>query len=246
MPVYNEAGVIADVVAELTRDVLDQLDGAELLMVDDGSTDETPALLDRLALADSRVRVIHAERNRGHGPSLRRAFEESSGEWLFQMDSDGQQLATEVWDLWALRGDADLVVGVRQGRSEGRHRDLVSGAARLANRAVGGGRLRDVNVPFKLIRREVWEDLCGDVPVSPVAPSLLIAVGASVRGWRVAEVEITHLPRRHGTSTVDGRALVRLTLGALRELIGFRRRLSRRAPLAPRSSARSASATPSS
>jgi dolichol-phosphate mannosyltransferase len=234
MPVYNEEGVIADVVHELARDVLDPLDGAEIVLVDDGSTDQTPALLDGLAAEDERVKVIHAERNRGHGPSLRRAFEESRGEWLFQMDSDGQQLAAEVWDLWALREDADLVMGVRTARSEGRHRDAVSAAARWANRLVGGSRLRDVNVPFKLIRREVWEDLAVDVPPVPVAPSLLIAVGASVRGWRVTEVEITHLPRRAGTSTVDPRALARLTWGALRELVVFRVRIGRRAPLAPR------------
>jgi glycosyltransferase involved in cell wall biosynthesis len=244
MPVYNEAGVIADVVAELTRDVVARLDGAEIVMVDDGSTDDTPAILDGLAAEHDHVRVIHAVRNAGHGPSLRAAFEAAEGEWFFQMDSDGQQLAAELWDLWALREQADLVVGVRRGRSEGRHRDLVSAAARAANRVVGGGRLRDVNVPFKLIRREVWEDLSGDVPSVPVAPSLLIAVGASVRGWRVAEVEISHLPRRAGSSTVDLRLLARLTAGALRELIAFRVRLARKAPLAPRSSAsRSASAT---
>jgi dolichol-phosphate mannosyltransferase len=247
MPVYNESGVIADVVAELTRDVLDRLDGTEIVMVDDGSTDGTPAILDRLAAADpERVRVIHAERNAGHGPSLRAAFESAEGEWLFQMDSDGQQVAAELWDLWALRERADLVVGVRRGRSEGRHRDVVSAAARAATRVVGGGRLRDVNAPFKLIRREVWEDLRGDVPAVPVAPSLLIAVGAAVRGWRVAEVEVSHLPRRAGSSTVDLRLLARLTAGALRELIGFRLRLRRRDPLAASApaSSRSASATP--
>jgi glycosyltransferase involved in cell wall biosynthesis len=232
MPVYNEAGVIADVVAELQRDVLARLDGAEIVMVDDGSTDETPAILDRLAADDPRVTVIHAERNQGHGPSLRRAFEQSDGEWLFQMDSDGQQVAAEVWDLWALREAADLVVGVRRGRSEGRHRDFVSAAARWASRLLGGTALRDVNVPFKLIRRELWEDLRPDVPVIAVAPSLLIAVGASVRGWRVSEVEISHLPRRAGNSSVDVPALVRLTVGAFRELIRFRRRIARRAPLA--------------
>jgi hypothetical protein len=60
----------------------------------------------------------------------------------------------------------------------------------------------------------------------------LIAIGARVRGWRVAEVEITHLPRRAGRSTVDLPALARLTFGALRELVGFRVRIGRRAPLA--------------
>jgi dolichol-phosphate mannosyltransferase len=231
MPVYNEAGVIADVVGELGRDVVARLDGAEVVVVDDGSTDSTPAVLDGLAASRAWLTVIHAARNQGHGPSLRQAFEASSGEWLFQMDSDGQQVAGELWDLWALREEADVIVGVRRGRSEGRHRDAVSAFARLAARLAGGGRLRDVNVPFKLIRREVWEDLRGDIPDRPVAPSLLIAVGASVRGWRVAEVEISHLPRRHGSSTVDVPALVRLTMGALRELIRFRRRVRRREPL---------------
>jgi hypothetical protein len=158
------------------------------------------------------------------------AFEESDGEWLFQIDSDGQQLAAEFWDLWALRDRADLALGVRVARNEGLHRTVVSAAARWAGRLVGGGRLRDVNVPFKLFRRSVWEDLRPCVPAVPVAPSLLIAIGASVRGWRVEEVEITHLPRRAGSSTVDVPALVRLTAGALRELVRFRARLRRRAP----------------
>jgi glycosyltransferase involved in cell wall biosynthesis len=232
MPVYNESGVIADVVDELNREVVARMPGAEIVLVDDGSTDGSAAILDGLAEAHPHVLVLHAERNQGHGPSLRMAFERSTGDWLFQMDSDGQQRAVEIWDLWALRERADLVVGVRRGRSEGRHRAFVSLAARLAGRIAGGGALRDVNVPFKLIRRSVWEDLRGHVPARPVAPSLLIAVGARVRGWRVAEVEISHLPRRVGESTVDLRLLAKLTFGALRELVLFRRRLARHAPRA--------------
>jgi dolichol-phosphate mannosyltransferase len=230
MPVYNEAEVIADVVDELTRDVCARLDGAEIVIVDDGSTDGTPAILDGLAADHDHVKVLHAPRNQGHGPSLRMALEESEGEWILQLDSDGQQRALDFWELWALRERVDLAVGVRVGRNEGPHRTLVTAAARWANRLAGGGRLRDVNVPFKLIRRELWHDLRDDIPAVPVAPSLLIAVGASIRGWRVAEVEIAHQPRRAGNSTVDLRALLRLTAGALRELVGFRARLRRRAP----------------
>jgi dolichol-phosphate mannosyltransferase len=232
MPVYNESAVIADVVDELTRDVCARLDGAEIVMVDDGSTDGTPAILDRLAAEHAHVKVLHAPRNQGHGPSLRMALEESEGEWILQLDSDGQQRAMDLWKLWDLRDRADLAVGVRVGRNEGPHRTAVTAAARLAARIAGGGRLRDVNVPFKLIRREVWEDLRDDVPAMPVAPSLLIAIGARVRGWRVVEVEVSHQPRRAGDSTVDVPLLLRLTAGALRELIAFRVRLRGRAPRA--------------
>src|SRR3954453_7007302 len=153
MPVYNEAGVIADVVGELGRDVVARLDGTEVVVVDDGSSDETPAVLDGLAEAHPWLTVIHAARNQGHGPSLRQAFESSAGEWILQMDSDGQQVPGELWDLWALREEADLVVGVRRGRSEGRHRAAVSAFARMAARLAGGGGVRDGDGAFKLIRR---------------------------------------------------------------------------------------------
>lgn len=230
MPVYNEAAVIAGVLEELDRDVASRLPEVEIVMVNDGSTDDTREILDRLAAADSRLVVHHAAANRGHGPTLRRALEASTGDWIFQIDSDGQQVAAEFWELWAHRDEADLVMGVRTRRRGGPHRRMVSAAARAAIRALAGGELRDVNVPFKLIRRAVWNDLAPAIPPSPVAPSLLLAMGASVRGWRVAQVPISHKAREHAPSTVDLRALVRLSAGALREAIGFRRRLARRTP----------------
>jgi glycosyltransferase involved in cell wall biosynthesis len=228
MPVYNEANVIEDVVEELKHDVCSHLYRTEIVLVNDASTDDTAEILDRLANADPRLKVHHAAENGGHGPALRRAFDECSGDWIFQIDSDGQQIAAEFWELWARRGHADLVMGERAIRRNGRHRVVVSAAARTLNRKMGGGNLRDVNVPFKLVHRRVWEDIQQDIPRRPVAPSLLVAVGASVRGWHVDQVAITHLPRRHGPSTVDLKALVRLSFGALTELARFRLRLTRR------------------
>jgi dolichol-phosphate mannosyltransferase len=229
MPVYNEAAVIAEVVHDLVREIGGRLD-VELVLVNDGSTDGTREILDRLAAADERVKVHHAARNGGHGPALRRALEETRGEWIFQIDSDGQQLSAEFWDLWARRDRADLVMGIRKIRRNGTHRVVVSAAARALNRLLGGGDLQDVNVPFKLIRRAVWEDVGPTVPRAPVAPSLLTAVGASLRGWRVEQVPITHLERPHGPSSVNLRKLLVLTSGALVELVAFRVRMARRAP----------------
>jgi glycosyltransferase involved in cell wall biosynthesis len=229
MPVYNEAAVIEGVVTDLLETVCDRLYRAELVVVDDGSSDETPGILDRLAASDSRVKVHHAERNRGHGPTLRTGFERAEGQWIFQLDSDGQQLAAEFWDLWARRADADLVMGMRQISRNGRHRVIVSAFARYANRVLGGGNIRDVNVPFKLFRREVWQDLRDDIPQQPVAPSLLLAVGAAFRGWRIEQVAVSCRPRTHGPSTVNLRALARLSAGAARELVAYRARLARRA-----------------
>jgi hypothetical protein len=124
-------------------------------------------------------------------------------------------------------------MGMRQIRRNGRLRVVVSAAARYINRVIGGGNIRDVNVPFKLISRRLWEDLADDIPKEPMVPSLLIAVGAGTRGWRVAQVSITHLARTHGPSTVDLSRLFRLCTGAVRELAAFRLRLRRREKVAP-------------
>jgi dolichol-phosphate mannosyltransferase len=228
MPVYNEADGIESVVRETAAELLDRLGGAELVLVDDASTDETPAILNRLAAQDDRLKVHRAPRNGGHGPALRRALDESAGDWIFQIDSDGQQLVSEFWKLWERRHDADLVIGKRPIHRNGRHRIVVSAGARYVNRGLGGGNIRDVNCPFKLFRRAVWEDLRDDIPAAPMVPSVLIAFGAALRGWRIAQTGVTSLPRAHGRSTVNVPALVRLSTGAMREVLSFRRRLAQR------------------
>jgi glycosyltransferase involved in cell wall biosynthesis len=227
MPVYNEEAVIADVVEELKRDVCDRLEHAEIVIVNDASTDSTAQILDRLADDDSRVRVHHAEQNGGHGRALRRALDSSTGEWVFQIDSDGQQVPAEFWRLWERRSGADLVMGVRTTLRAGRHRVLVSAGARWINRLIGGGDIRDVNVPFKLISRRLWDSVSPEIPRQSVAPSLLLSVGAGLGGWRIEQVPITHLPRRHGPSSVDLRALVRLSRLALSDVVRFRMRAGR-------------------
>ena len=244
MPVYNEDAVIADVVAELKRDVCDRLEHAEIVIVNDASTDATAEILDRLASEDGRVKVHHAEENGGHGRALRRALDNSSGEWIFQIDSDGQQVPAEFWELWSRRAGADLVMGVRTTLRAGRHRVLVSAGARWVNRAIGGGDIRDVNVPFKLIHRRLWDAVRADIPQQSVAPSLLLSLGAGLGGWRIDQVPISHLPRRHGPSSVDLRALVRLSRLALSDVVRFRLRARRAAPGAARAPSGSVTETP--
>ena len=230
LPVFNEEEVIADVVEELRRDIVDHFEDAEIVFVDDASTDGTPAILDRLAAEDPRIRVIQAEQNKGHGPSVCRALGEATGNWLFQIDSDQQQVPSEFWQLWERREGAGLVMGKRVIRRNGSHRLVISAAARYLNRLVGGGDIRDVNVPFKLIRRSMWEDVSKFLPTDPIQPSLLIALGAAVRNWRVVQVPVTH-KERHGPSRqyVNLGKLARLTARSLAEFGAFRMELARAA-----------------
>ncbi|GAC1523383.1 MAG: hypothetical protein NVS2B6_09150 [Thermoleophilaceae bacterium] len=231
IPAFNEAAVIAQVLEELDRVVAEPLD-AEIVVVDDCSSDGTGEILDRLAAQNPRLSVHHADQNGGHGPSVRRAIDASSGDWIFQVDSDDQFVPSEFWTLWERRERCDLAMGYRATRHDARHRLILSWVLRrLATLVTGGEDIRDVNVPFKLFRRAIWRDLTPAMPAATLIPSVLVAVGAASRGWRLDQVPITHLARTHGPSSLRPLGLARISARALAELAVFRLRVRRMAPL---------------
>lgn len=234
MPVYNEAEVIQSVVGSFVTDVLDKFgDRVEFVVVDDCSTDGTAKLLDGLAARDHRIVVEHSAVNGGHGPSLVRAIELSSGSWIFHADSDGQFVPGDFWALWERREEADLVLGVRAQRNDPRHRLLLTRIVRLGVAALAGRRITDANVPFKLFRRALWDELRPLMPAKTLAPSILLSLGAGARDRRMIEVPVTHLARPHGVSTLRLWRLVRFSLAGLQQMLSFRWQLARPASTTP-------------
>lgn len=226
MPVYNEAPGVGTVLRELEQRVLAAIPDAELIVVDDASTDGTPLLLRAAAEANDRIRVQTAERNAGHGPSVLHGLDLAEGEWIFQLDSDGQFDVADFWKLWERRSECDLVTGRREARKDPSHRLMLAWTVRRAVRLLGARGVTDANTPLRLMRRELWEDVAPFVRRAPLAPSIMMTVAATIRGWRVVEVPVTHLARRHGRSTLP---LMRLALFGARglvQLVGLRARLS--------------------
>jgi glycosyltransferase involved in cell wall biosynthesis len=202
MPVYNEARGIAEVVVDVQRHVLDVVASSELVVVDDCSTDGTAEVLRDLAAGDSRIVVLVNDVNMGHGRTTRRAIDASTGEWIFHLDSDGQVDVSEFALLWALHDDHDLVLGMRVTRHDPLHRLALTRVTRTMVSLLARRWVRDANVPFKLIRRRLYEHLRPSIPATAFAPSIMIVLGAWRSEARVAEVETTHLRRRHGRSTL--------------------------------------------
>lgn len=227
MPVYNEEQVIAGVVEDVRRRVLDRLDDAHLIIVDDHSTDSTPKILEELARDDPRVKIDHAPVNRGHGPTLRRGLELASGAWIFHLDSDDEVPVEDFWKLWDRRDQADLVLGVRAPRGGPRHRVVLSRVVAATVSLLAGRRLRDPNVPCKLIRERAWRSVAPLIPGDAPAPSILLCLAASLRGWRIVQVPVTHRARRFGTSSLRQLRLFAFALRAAGGLATFRVRLRR-------------------
>ena len=225
MPVFNEAAVIERVVDDVVREVVGVVPDGEIVVVDDCSSDETPALLERLAARQACVRVLRNGTNQGHGPSLVRGLDEARHRWIFLMDSDAQFVTREFGSLWELRNDADLVLGRRRARAGARHRSALSRVLETIVSRLARRRLPDPNVPFKLFRRSIWRDLRVVVADDAHVPSVMIAMGAALRGWRIEHVPVTHLPRTHAPSSLRGIRLARFSVAAVAELFAFRRRV---------------------
>jgi dolichol-phosphate mannosyltransferase len=195
LPVYNEAENLPILWAEL-EPVLTKLPmKAEVVIVDDGSTDASAAIARELALADPRVRLVRLAANGGLTGALLAGFAASRGECVVTMDSDLQYDPADILRLLARLDRYDAALGWR-----GRRHDswIKSGSSRFANgirRAVLGDTVRDSACTLRAMRRPCLAAIMPYHGMHRFVPTLLAQAG-----FQVVEVEVQHRPRRHGSS----------------------------------------------
>lgn len=204
MPAYNEEEIIEATVREWFEEVVSRIPGAELIIVNDCSKDDTGGVLARLAIEIPALRPLTPERNGGHGKALRFGFDHVTQEWVFQTDSDRQHLPSDFWKLWKLRETNDFVLGLRRARADGWLRKVVTGIMRFANFLIWGLWIGDANCPFKLMRRDAMESVLQRVPRDSFIPMVMLSILCRKMKFRVAEVVVEHLPRTGGQQSLRG------------------------------------------
>lgn len=191
IPSLNEGANLSEVIAELSAAL--EGHGLEVIVVDDGSTDETPRVMAGLA-SDPRIRYIRLRRNFGKSTALEVGLEAASGDVVVLMDGDGQDDPHEIPRLLQELGSgSDLVTGRRLSRHD---RFVKRSTSRLFNattRWVTGVPGRDFNSGLKAMRREVSSTLRLYGELHRYIPVL-----AHWTGFRTAEIDVNHRPRRHG------------------------------------------------
>ncbi len=197
IPVYNEAPNLEPLHAEL-RATLDALgEPYEILFVDDGSSDDSLAVLKRLSAADPHVRVIRFRRNFGQTAAFAAGFDYAQGDIIITMDADGQNDPADIPALLQKmqEGDYDVVTGWRVERKEGLARRFLS---KTANRLISNSTqitVHDRGCSLKAFRSEVAKQMRLYGQLHRFLPELAAIVGA-----RVAEVPVNDRARRAGTS----------------------------------------------
>ncbi len=199
-PTYNEEGNIENVVGSAKK-VLEKIANRwEIIIVDDGSKDNTPRISDEIAKSDSRIKVIHHKVNRGYGGALKTGFENAKYPWVVFTDSDGQFDFADVKKLIAKKDEADLILGVRKKRADSFARKVFTfGWATLA-RAILGLKAKDYSCGFKMIKKKVYEEiqpLVGEEKVTQIE----MLVKARKKKFKFVEVDVNHYPRKSGHQT---------------------------------------------
>jgi glycosyltransferase involved in cell wall biosynthesis len=185
------------------------LDDYEILFIDDGSIDGSYAVLEELAAADPRVKVVKMRRNFGQTPALRAGIDWSRGDVLVTMDGDLQNDPADIPMLLAKLDEGhDAVFGLRKDRQD--HMLVRKAPSLLGNwliRAVTGVRIKDMGCTLRAMRRDLAEAL-------PLYGEMhrFIPVLAQMHGARVTQVEVRHHPRTAGKTKYNLTRTVRVIL----------------------------------
>jgi glycosyltransferase involved in cell wall biosynthesis len=167
----------------------------ELLFIDDGSTDGSSDLLDRLATQYRTVKVFHFDRNYGQSAAFDAGFKQSTGELVMTIDGDLQNDPADIATLLLHIRTFDLVCGWRKDRHDNLTRKISSRIANAVRSVVTGDRVHDTGCSLKLFRRPVVEKLQLFEGMHRFFPAL-----ALMHGFTVTEVPVRHYPRAYGTS----------------------------------------------
>lgn len=197
LPVYNEEQNIKEMHSRISNSLEAVNRLAEVIYVDDGSSDGSLEALREVAASDNRVNVIALRRNYGQTAAMSAGIDAARGQILIPMDADLQNDPADISKLLdKLDEGYDVVSGWRIDRQDKLFtRKIPSWIANRVISAIGGVHLHDYGCSLKAYRREVLKDvrLYGEM-------HRFIPIYAAWAGARVTEIPVNHLPRVHGKS----------------------------------------------
>ena len=205
-PAYNEQ----DNIVKLTKTIVNVLEEIgneyEVIIVNDGSSDNTGEVAEELARRYPRVRVIHHDKNRGYGAALKTGFTSAKNDYVFYTDGDGQFDVRELKKFVALIGLSDLVVGFRIRKRYTLYRNIISFTYNLVLERLFYLQYRDVDCAFKLVPKSLIERI--DIESLRFFVDAELLIKAQWLGYSVTEIGVNHYHRDAGLTTVKPSTII--------------------------------------
>jgi glycosyltransferase involved in cell wall biosynthesis len=224
LPAHNEAENIEPVVAEAVAALAAVSDDYEIIVVDDGSKDDTAGVTRRLMETEPHLRLVQHPVNKGFGAAVLTGFTTAAKDWILYTDADRQFVLAELSQFMPFTDKADLIAGYRAPRRDPPLRVLYGKGWSMLCTLFFGYTVRDVDCGFKLFRREIIDRLSAKIASRGATFSIEWLVRAKRAGYRFVELPVTHRPRVAGSQSG---ARLKVIVRAFRELFRLRLQLWR-------------------
>lgn len=221
IPAYNEQETIRQVIADWYPVVEKIGADSRLVIVDDGSKDNTYAILKEEAETHPQLTPI-TKPNGGHGATLLFGYNyalEQGASYIFQTDSDGQTRAEEFAQFWELREQYTMVIGHRKGRQDGFSRVFVTKTLKLVCLLLFQVKLTDANTPFRLMKAEELAKILPLIPKDYNLSNVVISVIFAKKKLPVKYIPITFRPRQGGVNSINMKRIFKIGKKAVGDFV---------------------------
>ena len=199
-PVCNESFIIEQTLRNYIAEFQDRIPDLEVIVAEDGSTDDTKVVLERLQ-KELPIKLFLSDERKGYQQAVIDAVKHAAKPWLFIVDSDYQFAAIDFWRLEPYRRSADIVLGAKCPRKDPFYRIWLSWGFNVLLRRLFGVPYRDMDTGFRLIRREAIEEIVPQIRYLSTFTAEFV-VRAHYAGYRIREVPVHHYARKIGSTTI--------------------------------------------
>jgi glycosyltransferase involved in cell wall biosynthesis len=198
-PCYNEQENVKKT-TEQALEVLEKLNADyEVIIVNDGSADDTAKIADQIAAENQKVKVVHHQQNQGYGAALRSGFEAATKELVFYTDGDGQFDFAELPPLIPMINDCDIVTCYRIKRQDSLIRKINAFCWGSLVSLLFRMNIRDIDCAFKLYKRKIFDDM--NLQSNGALIDTEILARAVRKGYKIKQTGVHHYPRTAGQQT---------------------------------------------
>lgn len=215
-PCYNESENVEEMIRQAVQVGEDYGIDYEVLVVDDGSKDDSAAKVRKWSEKNPRVRLVQHEVNRGYGAALRTGLSNAKKDLVFLTDGDNQFQLSDIEKLFSKIDGCDVVTGFRIGRQDNLWRRIQGSSWTTLNKVLFRLPVRDVDCAFKLFRRKRLQGL--ELESNQLLIHAEILARLKKKGCVIEEIGVPHYPRKAGKASATDPSRIFKTFGELFKL----------------------------
>ena len=202
LPMYNEAEAIEDTLKEIVSVAGHLSDNYEIIVVDDGSTDNSSAIADNISKKNSKIITIHLEKNTKFGGALKEGLKKATKEIVIYTDSDLPVGLEDIKKTVPMLDSADIVTATSMvKKGENIKRKIISAVYNLLIQVLFRTGIRDINSGYKIYKREILQDM--DLRSNSPFIDVEIFIKAKKKNAKIIEYPIIFRPRKKGVSKIS-------------------------------------------